>query len=225
MTEIPTFRPFSLIFCIAAWMSPSASQWTVMASHPASTKASMYLTGSSIIRWASKNLSEYPLTALITGGPNVMLGTNIPSITSRWIQSAPALSVLAISSPSLEKSADRIEGDTLVIGVLMGPVDNSAFASVPTTVGSCQLLLDSRFSERSISIVSRERFQYQRDTSVSGSTPIVCMRGSGFEGFGWGRSIIIAVSQFIFGWSIRSVHGINRMRSLSCVPAWKVRVR
>lgn len=58
-----------------------------------------------------------------------MLGTNIPSITSRWIQSAPALSVLAISSPSLEKSADRIEGDTLVIGVLMGPVDNSAFAS------------------------------------------------------------------------------------------------
>ncbi len=61
-----------------------------------------------------------------------MLGTNIPSITSRWIQSAPALSVLAISSPSLEKSADRIEGDTLVIGVLMGPVDNSAFASVPT---------------------------------------------------------------------------------------------
>ena len=58
-----------------------------------------------------------------------MLGTNIPSITSRWIQSAPALSVLAISSPSLEKSADRIEGDTLVIGVLMGPADNSAFAS------------------------------------------------------------------------------------------------
>lgn len=129
LTEIPTFRPFSFILCTAAWMSPSASQWTVMASHPASAKASMYLTGSSIMRWASKNLSEYPLTALITGGPNVMLGTNIPSITSRWIQSAPALSVLAISSPSLEKSADRIEGDTLVIGVLMGPVDNSAFAS------------------------------------------------------------------------------------------------
>ena len=140
MTEIPTFTPFSFIFCTAAWMSLSASQWTVIASHPASAKASMYLTGSSIIRWASKNLSEYPLTALITGGPNVMLGTNIPSITSRWIQSAPALSVLAISSPSLEKSADRIEGDTLVIGVLMGPVDNSAFASVPT---SSQALLQS----------------------------------------------------------------------------------
>ena len=129
LTEIPTFSPFSFIPRTAAWMSPSASQWTVMASHPASAKVSMYLAGSSIIRWASKNLSEYPLTALITGGPNVILGTNIPSITSRWIQSAPALSVLAISSPSLEKSADRIEGDTLVIGVLMGPVDNSAFAS------------------------------------------------------------------------------------------------
>ena len=116
LMETPTFSPLSLILSTAARMSPSASQCTVMASQPASAKASMYLTGSSIIRWASKNLSEYLLTALMTGGPNVMFGTNIPSITSRWIQSAPALSVLAISSPSLEKSADRMEGDTLVIG-------------------------------------------------------------------------------------------------------------
>lgn len=181
MTEIPTFRSFSFILCTAAWMSPSASQWTVMASHPASAKASMYLTGSSIIRWASKNPSEYPLTALITGGPNVMLGTNIPSITSRWIQSAPALSVLAISSPSLEKSADRIEGDTLVIGVLMGPVDNSAFASVPITgrVLSVSVGLEVLRAVRMYSVV--------------------------------GRSIIIAVSQSIFRWAIRSIGVWHRL--------------
>ena len=88
-----------------------------------------------------------------------MLGTNIPSITSRWIQSAPALSVLAISSPSLEKSADRIEGDTLVIGVLMGPVDNSAFASVPTTGGSCQHLLDLW--------ISRIHWNHGSDSSIN----------------------------------------------------------
>src|ERR1700733_10603993 len=39
-----------------------------------------------------------------------MLGTKWPSITSRWIQSAPAASTARTSSPSLEKSDARIEG-------------------------------------------------------------------------------------------------------------------
>src|SRR6478735_180914 len=39
-----------------------------------------------------------------------MLGTKCPSITSRWIQSAPAASTARTSSPSLEKSEARIEG-------------------------------------------------------------------------------------------------------------------
>ncbi len=39
-----------------------------------------------------------------------MLGTKWPSITSRWIQSAPAASTVAISSFSRLKSADSIEG-------------------------------------------------------------------------------------------------------------------
>src|SRR5947207_2922219 len=39
-----------------------------------------------------------------------MLGTKCPSITSRWIQSAPAASTLRTSSPSLEKSDARIDG-------------------------------------------------------------------------------------------------------------------
>ena len=39
-----------------------------------------------------------------------MLGTKCPSITSRWIQSAPAASTARTSSPSFEKSEARIEG-------------------------------------------------------------------------------------------------------------------
>src|ERR1700716_638866 len=39
-----------------------------------------------------------------------MLGTKCPSMTSRWIQSAPAASTARTSSPSLEKSDARIDG-------------------------------------------------------------------------------------------------------------------
>src|SRR5437588_8656667 len=40
----------------------------------------------------------------------VILGTKWPSITSIWIQSAPAASIASISAPSLEKSAERMDG-------------------------------------------------------------------------------------------------------------------
>ena len=50
------------------------------------------------------------LIAWTTAGPIVILGTKCPSITSTWIQSAPAASTARISSPSLAKSADKIEG-------------------------------------------------------------------------------------------------------------------
>src|SRR3979409_1783319 len=39
-----------------------------------------------------------------------MLGTKCPSITSRWIQSAPAWSTARTSSASLAKSEARIDG-------------------------------------------------------------------------------------------------------------------
>src|SRR6185312_9837813 len=39
-----------------------------------------------------------------------MLGTKCPSMTSRWIQSAPAASTARTSSPSLAKSEARIDG-------------------------------------------------------------------------------------------------------------------
>ena len=49
-------------------------------------------------------------SAFTTSGPMVILGTKCPSITSTWIQSAPAASTDCTSSPSLAKSADRIDG-------------------------------------------------------------------------------------------------------------------
>ena len=49
-------------------------------------------------------------TAERTGIPIERLGTKCPSITSRWIQSAPAPSTAATSEPRREKSADRIDG-------------------------------------------------------------------------------------------------------------------
>lgn len=115
LIEIPTPMPWSAMRLTASMTSPSASTWTVTESHPASANASTYLAGSWIIRWASNGRSVHGLTALMTGGPNVMLGTNAPSMTSRWTQSAPELSTRATSSPSLEKSAERIDGDTRVM--------------------------------------------------------------------------------------------------------------
>src|SRR5205814_7596756 len=44
-----------------------------------------------------------------TGAPKVRLGTKWPSITSIWIQSAPASSSALTSSPRRAKSAERME--------------------------------------------------------------------------------------------------------------------
>src|SRR5580704_7010952 len=81
-----------------------------MRSAPALAKASRYGSQGSIIRWQSKGLFVCGRNAATTGGPKVMLGTKWPSITSRWIQSAPAAATARTSSPSFEKSDDRIEG-------------------------------------------------------------------------------------------------------------------
>ena len=58
--------------------------------------------------------------AFTTTGPMVMLGTKWPSITSTCSQSAPAASTARASSPSLAKSADRIEGAMMQGRPLMG---------------------------------------------------------------------------------------------------------
>ena len=71
---------------------------------------------------ASKHYSAHvdkpffgPLVEFITSGPIVMFGTKCPSITSMCIKSAPAFSRSLISLPSLLKSADKIEGEILIL--------------------------------------------------------------------------------------------------------------
>ena len=73
-----------------------------------------------IIRWTSNGLAVCGRSAFTTAGPIVRLGTKCPSITSMWIQSAPASSIARTSSPSLAKSADRIEG--AMSGAAMRPI-------------------------------------------------------------------------------------------------------
>ena len=51
----------------------------------------------------------------MTGAPKDMLGTNAPSITSRWTYCAPALSIISIPSAMCPKSTDNSEGDKIII--------------------------------------------------------------------------------------------------------------
>jgi hypothetical protein len=44
----------------------------------------------------------------------VMFGTKRPSMTSTWIQSAPAASTARTSSARRPKSADKIDGATMI---------------------------------------------------------------------------------------------------------------
>src|SRR5687768_15664230 len=64
------------------------------------------------MRWQSRGFFVWGRSARTTFGPMVMLGTKRPSITSTWIQSAPAASTARTSSPSRLKSALRMEGAT-----------------------------------------------------------------------------------------------------------------
>ncbi len=66
-----------------------------------------------------------PRIALMTAGPKVMLGTKCPSITSRWIQSAPAASTARTSSPSLREVGRR--GSRARSGSLCSSVDPRDF--------------------------------------------------------------------------------------------------
>src|SRR4029079_13516292 len=94
------------------------SGWTVMMSAPASAKASRKLSTGEIIKCTSNGLVVCGRSAFTTAGPMVRLGTKWPSMTSMWIQSAPASSIARTSSPSLAKSAERIEG--AMIGMSFG---------------------------------------------------------------------------------------------------------
>src|SRR6185437_5507804 len=71
--------------------------------------------------------------ACTTAGPTEILGTKCPSITSTWIESAPAASMARISSPNLAKSAERIDG-----AMVSGRMTVSERASPNTLSGNGQ---------------------------------------------------------------------------------------
>src|SRR5699024_7231126 len=70
----------------------------------------VYLRGFSIIRCTSRNMSVAFLRLFSTGIPIEMLGTNMPSITSKCSHSAPAALTSSTSRASFAKSADRTDG-------------------------------------------------------------------------------------------------------------------
>ncbi len=94
----------------AGW---SASRWTLSRSAPALQNWPIYRAGLSTIRCTSKNMSVCLRMDSTTGTPMVMLGTNMPSITSTWSQSAA--DTRPISRSKLQKSAERMEGAILTI--------------------------------------------------------------------------------------------------------------
>ena len=75
--------------------------------------SSTYRPGSSTIIWTSKTAFVQERRLLMTGIPKEMLGTKAPSITSRWMYSAPARATVLTWDPRLQKSAARIDGDNL----------------------------------------------------------------------------------------------------------------
>src|SRR6056297_535177 len=84
----------------------------VRMSAPAALKSLMYLSGCAIIRCTSKGFLATLFICFTIGSPNEILGTYIPSITSRWNQSASLSLTILISFSRLRKFAERIDGDT-----------------------------------------------------------------------------------------------------------------
>src|SRR3954451_17183960 len=62
------------------------------------------------MRWTLSGFAVARRIARRTTGPMVMVDTSRPSMTSTWIQSAPAASTARTSSPRRVKSADNTEG-------------------------------------------------------------------------------------------------------------------
>ena len=76
------------------------------------------------MRCTSRGRLVARLTNSTMNGPMLMFGTNMPSITSTCMKSAPASSAAFISSPSLRKSAERMDGDILTVIYFLPPMVN-----------------------------------------------------------------------------------------------------
>src|SRR5436309_4221955 len=64
--------------------------------------------GLEIMRWASNGRRVRGRSAWIVRGPNVRFGTKWPSMTSRWIRSAPAFSTRRTALTRFDRSASRM---------------------------------------------------------------------------------------------------------------------
>src|SRR6185369_6726514 len=100
-----------------------------------------------------------------------MLGTKCPSITSRWIQSAPAASTARTSSPSLEKSDAKIDGamtrgrgvkDWVMNASSVRPLGQARVGSSPNTRWA-DGQLDPEISAAAASIAGPMAAQLQRE--------------------------------------------------------------
>jgi hypothetical protein len=114
----PALAPSLRICCSERERCGPASGWTAMIAAPASWKAARKGSAGAIIRCTSSGMETRWPMAFTASGPMVMLGTKRPSMTSTWSQSAPAASTAAASSPSLAKSAARIDAEMIGRGVM-----------------------------------------------------------------------------------------------------------
>ena len=101
------------------WTVADRARWATRrapSSHPrpASASSSTNFCGSITIIWMSSGSDVRPRIASTIIGPKVSGGTNRPSMMSTWMPSAPPASASATWSPSLAKSADRMDGTILM---------------------------------------------------------------------------------------------------------------
>src|SRR5690606_28424646 len=97
----------------------------------------------SIMRWMSSVTSTALRTAWTTIGPNVITGTNLPSITSRWMNSAPPSTTACTSSASRPMSAVRMLG-AMITGIRGRPSSNRGRTWPPLVHGAGLLEGDLR---------------------------------------------------------------------------------
>lgn len=115
----PTFMPAARMAlqssAAAPSASPAASMWKVYWLPPASLMGSIHCSGLETIMWQSKKTSAGMLLRRLamTGGPQEMFGQKLPSMMSKWMESAPASITLRASSPRLARSLASIEGPML----------------------------------------------------------------------------------------------------------------
>mmetsp|Transcript_15894 Transcript_15894/g.39958 ORF Transcript_15894/g.39958 Transcript_15894/m.39958 type:complete len:263 (-) Transcript_15894:193-981(-) len=153
----PAAQPNCLIWQMVRckWVVEAASQWIAMMSAPALAKSSTRFSGFSIMRWQSRTASgSFLRRAATTSGPIVMFGTNLPSMTSTCTQSAPAFRTLPTSSPSLEKSADKIEGETLTVFISVLNFSTRGFMARRATARDAGVALAERRPCRSAPVAA-----------------------------------------------------------------------